>query len=119
MKRLQRTHDNNNPGGGKPPEYTEGRTKMTKTADGRKVYRLASWQRNQHKFDYWYTKAVNARYDAWESNEGIEEAEERVEKMLKYYDIFNNYVDRNGIACAPYPEYNEMKEMIVAYDLRH
>lgn len=92
---------------------------MTRTADGRKVYRLASWQRNQHKFDYWYTKAVNARYDAQDSGKGIEEAEERVERMLKYYDIFNNYVDRNGIACAPYPEYNEMKEMIVAYDLCH
>ena len=29
MKRSQRTHDNNKPGGGKPPEYTEGRIKMT------------------------------------------------------------------------------------------
>lgn len=92
---------------------------MRTTSDGRKLYKLASFQKNQHKFDYWYTKALNDRYDAWESGVGIDEAEAKVEKLGHFYDIFNNYVDRSGIACAPYPEYSEMKEMIVAYDLRH
>lgn len=92
---------------------------MRTTSDGRKLYKLASFQRNQHKFDYWYTKALNARDDAWESGVGFDEAEDRVAKLENFYDIFNSYVDRSGIACAPYPEYSEMKELIVAYDLLH
>ena len=102
--------------------FRKGQTMKTanrKTADGRKLYRLASFQKNQHKFDYWYTKALLKRYDAWDTGEGVDEAEDEVERMLKYYDIFNSYVDPTGIACAPFPEYNEMKEMIVAYDLCH
>lgn len=92
---------------------------MKTTSDGRKLYKLASWHKNQHKFDYWYTKSLNERDDARESGVGIEEAEAKVEKIMKFYTIFDSYVDRSGIAYAPYPEYNEMKEMIVAYDLRH
>ena len=92
---------------------------MRTTSDGRKLYKLASFQRNQHKFYYWLTKALNARDDAWDSGVGFDEAEAKVQKFENFLMIFNSYVDQSGIACAPYPEYNEMKEMIVAYDLRH
>lgn len=99
--------------------YTKNKEKLRVSADGRKLYPLANWNNNQHKLYYWYWKAQNGFFDAVNSDGDVEKAQLEVDRFARFIDIFDGYVDRCGIAYAPYPEYADMKEALVCYDLYH
>lgn len=80
---------------------------------GRKLYPVCGFQKNQHKFDYWHTKALNRWYDD-HSDKNYDELEKTESWML----CATTYIF-NGLIYAPWEHYNEMKEAIVAYDLNH
>ena len=89
---------------------------MVKVIKGVKFYPVCNWERNQHKIEYWYTKALLACYDSnWSDDKALADHDE-TERLLEY---FNNYVHRDGLVYAPYKDGQRIKEMIVAYDLRH
>ena len=84
--------------------------------DGVKFYPVCSWERNQHKIEYWYTKALLACYDSdWMDDKAVADRDE-AEKMLDY---FNGYVGRDGLVYAPYKIGQRIKEMVVCYDMCH
>lgn len=89
---------------------------MIKVRNGVKWYPVCSFMKNQHKIDYWYTKALVKCYDSnWSDEKAIAEKEE-AEKMLGY---FNDYVLNDGLVYAPYKDGQRIKEMIVCYDMCH
>ncbi len=89
---------------------------MVKTFEGVKYYPVCSFLKNQHKIDYWYTKALIACYDSYFSDERALDEKEEAEKMLDYFSFFTG---NDGIVYAPYRDGQRIKEMIVAYDLCH
>jgi hypothetical protein len=87
-----------------------------KIIDGIRYYPVCGFEKNQHKIEYWYTKALNACYDSnWENEKALADIDE-VQKMLDY---FTYYTDRNGLVYAPYKDGQRIKEMITCYDLCH
>ena len=88
------------------------------TRDGTKLYPVCNWERNQHKIDVAYTKSLNRLYDARETGEGIDKAEEQVARMEEARKWIDN-VMQDGIVYAPYPIYRLLKDIIGAYDITH
>lgn len=87
-----------------------------KVINGVKFYPVCGFERNQHKIDYWYTKALNACYDSeWADEKALADRDE-AERMLEY---FNCYTGSDGLVYAPYKDGQRIKEMIVCYDLCH
>ena len=89
---------------------------MVKTFEGVKYYPVCSFMKNQHKIDYWYTKALIACYDSDFSDERALDEKEEAGKMLDYFSFFTG---NDGLVYAPYRDGQRIKEMIVAYDLCH
>lgn len=89
---------------------------MVKTFDGVKYYPVCSFMKNQHKIDYWYTKALIACYDSDFSDEKALDERDEAEKMLNYFSF---YTGNDGLVYAPYKDGQRIKEMIVCYDLCH
>lgn len=89
---------------------------MIKVFKGVKFYPVCSFERNEHKIEYWYTKALIACYDTDFSDEKALADRDEAEKMLSY---FHSYVGNDGLVYAPYKDYQRIKEMIVCYDLCH
>ena len=89
---------------------------MVKTINGIKFYPVCNKERNYHKIDYWYTKALLGCYDSdWKDDKAHNDLEES-EKLLNY---FQSYTGRDGLVYAPYKDGQRIKEMIVCYDLCH
>lgn len=92
---------------------------LPKNRKGQKMYPVCAWNANQHKIDYWLTKAKIRKYD----NPDDMGAWDEVEKYQKMWDIFNGFCD-NGKVIAPlvyatWKEAEAIKEAIVCYDLCH
>lgn len=89
---------------------------MVKVVNGVKFYPVCNRERNMHKIDYWYTKALIKCYDTdFQDDKALDEREE-AEKMLSY---FQSYVNNDGLVYAPYKDGQRIKEMITCYDLCH
>lgn len=84
-----------------------------KNAEGKKLYPVCGFQSGQHKISYWYTKAQNRWFE-----EKSTEALEDLERKEKWMECATTYI-YDGLIYAPYELYNEMKEAVVCYDLRH
>lgn len=87
--------------------------------DGTKLYPCCGFEANQHKLYHAYDVAMCALYDAEESNDleamnRAQEAIDRVETALGW-----EYCIYNGVIYAPYDVYKIIKDIVVAYDLRH
>jgi hypothetical protein len=87
--------------------------------DGTKLYPCCSFEANQHKLYNAYDVAMCALYDAEENNDSeamnrAQEAVDRVETALGW-----EYCVYNGLIYAPYDVYKIIKDIVVAYDLRH
>lgn len=88
---------------------------MTITKNGVKCYPVCGFENNQHKIDYYYTKAINKCYDTDYSDEAVREREE-IENL---YDVFNSGVYKDGLVYVPWKFFQRIKELIVRYDLCH
>ena len=84
--------------------------------NGVKYYPVCSKERNAHKIEYWYNKALIACYDSDFQDEKALEERDEAEKMLDYFMF---YCQNDGLVYAPYKDGQRIKEMIVCYDLRH
>ena len=76
---------------------------------GKKLYPVCSWEANQHKLYNAYDRACNNYYDTGDFEE--------MEKLEHLISVFDSYVI-NGMVYAPYEEYKQIKDYIVAYDIR-
>lgn len=90
------------------------KAKIYKDSNGKKLYPVCGFQKNQHKFDYWYTKAMNK----WYENPDDDDAWEDRERKERWMECATCFVF-DGLIYAPWELYNEMKEAIVCYDLCH
>lgn len=89
---------------------------MVKVINGVKYYPVCSFMKNQHKIDYWYTKALLACYDSdWQDDKALADREE-AENMLNHFQC---HTGQDGIVYAPYKDGQRIKEMITCYDLCH
>lgn len=89
---------------------------MVKVVNGVKFYPVCNCERNAHKIDYWYTKALIACYDSDFADEKALADREETEKMYHY---FMSCCGNDGLVYAPYKDGQRIKEMIVCYDLCH
>lgn len=87
---------------------------MTYTRNGKKLYPVGSWQNYQHVFYNYDDRCYIAMVDSDYSDETVA-AKEEAERLL---DVCNANV-RGGLIYAPWEDYKKMKDIIVAYELRH
>lgn len=76
---------------------------------GKKLYPVCKWEDNQHKLYNAYDRASINYYESGEYEE--------MEKLEHLISVFDSYVI-NGMVYAPYEEYKQIKEYLVAYDCR-
>lgn len=84
---------------------------LPRNKDGKKLYPVCSWEKNQHKLYNAHDRIMNAY------TEGKIEYE-YVEKIEKAMNIFDSCVI-NGIVYATWEDRNLMIDYISAYDARH
>lgn len=85
--------------------------KLYKNKEGKKMYPVCNWEKNQHKLYNAYDRIVVAVYD------GKAECDE-LEKIQKALDAFNSFVV-NGMVYATYEDGLLIKDYIWAYNARH
>ena len=92
---------------------------LPRNSKGQKLYPVCNWNANQHKIDYWLTKAKNYRYDNLDDLKAWDEVE-KYEKMLDVFDGFHeNGKVIDGLVYAVWKDAEAIKEAIVCYDLCH
>lgn len=88
---------------------------MIKIKNGNKLYPTCKWESNQHKmfnyYDRMYLKMLDSDYE-----DSAVDACDEAERLL---DVFNSGVCDDGLVYAEYADYTAIKEIIVAYDMRH
>lgn len=88
---------------------------MTLKKNGKKLYPVCTWMKNQHKLynynDKMYIKMVESGY----SDEDVKAFEE-AERLL---DVFEGGLHRDGLVYAEYSDYKIIKDIIGYYDLTH
>ena len=85
--------------------------KLYRNREGKKLYPVCSWEKNQHKLYNAHDRIMVAYYD----NEVSYEEVERVEEALAAFD---RYVI-NGIVYATWEEGQLIKDYVWAYNARH
>ena len=88
--------------------------KVYKNKEGKKLYPVCSWERNQHKL---YNASDRARI-WWFESDYSEEAMKECDEIDRLIEVFDNYII-DGIVYAVYEDYIKIKDYIAAYDARH
>ena len=93
---------------------------LPRNKDGKKMYPVCSWERNQHKIYNAHERAWNRRHEAYMNGtpEEIEEAKRQYDYVDIAYDAFDSCV-RGGIVYATWEEGKVIKDLIAGYDFRH
>ena len=87
---------------------------LPRNKEGKKMYPVCSWERNQHKVYNAHERVVvalmreprNEELSAW------------AEKVERAYDAFDAHV-RDGLVYATWEDSNAIKDIIYGYDARH
>ena len=93
---------------------------LPRNKEGKKMYPVCSWERNQHKIYNAHERAWNRRYQAYES--GDPEEIEKAQKHYDYVEIAYDAIDCNihdGIVYATWDVAKVIKDLIGGYDIRH
>ena len=93
---------------------------LPRNKDGKKMYPVCSWERNQHKIYNAHERAWVRLYQAREN--GTPEEESEAKKAYDYAMIAYNAFDacvRDGIVYATWDEGKVIKDLIAGYDFRH
>ncbi len=90
------------------------KAKLYKDREGRKLYPVCGFEKNQHKLYNAHDRAMNRIYDGDDSEEAFADLE-RVERAL---EAFNRHIIGSTV-YATYEESNLIKDYVVAYDVRH
>ena len=92
---------------------------LPKNSKGQKLYPVCNWNANQHKIDFWLTKAKNNKFDHPDDLKTWDE----VEKYQKMLDIFNGFHEDgkviHNLVYATWENTEAIKEAIACYDLCH
>ena len=86
--------------------------KLYKADDGRKMYPVGSWEKNQHK--------VYNAYDRMNTKIALDGADAVSDKEYDNMMVAMSWVDcvRDGLIYAPYKEGQILKAIIGGYDVR-
>lgn len=85
--------------------------KLYKTKDGKKLYPICSWERNQHKL---YNAHDIAMINFYDGKCGYSEVE-RTEKAIRAFDAHVH----NGLVYATWEDGQLIKDYVWGYDARH
>ncbi|AVM69729.1 hypothetical protein C3V36_11060 [Lachnospiraceae bacterium oral taxon 500] len=88
--------------------------KLYKDKQGRKLYPVCGWEKNQHKIYNAHDRAMNRLYD----EDYSEDAQKEVTRVERALEAFDRYVIQ-GIVYATYEESCLIKDIVGAYDIRH
>jgi hypothetical protein len=94
--------------------------KLYRDKQGRKLYPVCNWEKNQHKLYNAHDRAYNRRWEAEERGDYdmADKANAEIETIEHLLDIFDSQVV-NGIVFATWEDRNKIKDYTVAYDVRH
>lgn len=87
---------------------------LPRNKEGKKMYPVCSWERNQHKIYNAHERAWNNRYEHPDSLD----AQKEYEYVCIAYDAFDECV-RDGIVYATWDVAKVIKDLIAGYDIRH
>lgn len=79
-----------------------------------KMYRVCSWNNNQHKMFNYNDKMYIAR-----AENPCDETEKAYEESERLLEVFNGHVDASGIVMATYPDLIKIREIVACYDMTH
>ena len=94
--------------------------KLRYDKDGKKMYPVCSWEKNQHKLYNANDRLWNALYDAQDAGDWdrVGTLQERIGELQNALSVFDSYV-YDGIVYAPYKVGMIIKNYIWAYNARH
>ena len=93
---------------------------LPRNAEGKKLYPVCNWERNQHKIYNAYERAWVRQYEA--RNGGTDKELAEADKAYEYAMIAYNAFDAcvmGGIVYATWEEGKVIKDLIAGYDFRH
>ena len=93
---------------------------LPRNKDGKKMYPVCNWEKNQHKIYNAHERAWVRRNEAYMhgTSEELEEAQKAYDYAMIAYDAFDACV-RDGIVYATWEDGRVIKDLIAGYDFRH
>lgn len=87
--------------------------------DGKKLYPVCSWEKNQHKLYNANDRAQLALYDAQDANDldAMDKAYDEIERVQNALDVFDRFVIE-GIVYATWEDGLVIKDIVWAYNAR-
>ena len=92
--------------------------KLYRNKEGKKLYPVCSWEKNQHKLYNANDRVWCAIYDAREAGEDTDKLYDALEKVQQAMGAFESHVI-NGLVYATWEDRNLIMDYIFAYNARH
>lgn len=89
--------------------------------DGKKLYPVCSWEKNQHKLYNAHDRAMIYIYDARQSGdlEELDKAEAELDRIDNAMSAFDFGIQIDGVVWATWEDSKIIKDITWAYNARH
>ena len=91
---------------------------LPRNSDGKKMYPVCSWERNQHKLYNANDRIRVAIIEAREAGEDTSDLYESLDRLERAMDAFESHVIE-GTVYATWADRNLIMEFVAAYNARH